>query len=205
MPIVVKLGGSLAGTALLDAWLAALAALAGSGRPCVIVPGGGVFADAVRAAQGPMGFDDCTAHHMALLAMAQFGHVLASRCARCRLAATAAEIAAALDAGKMPVWLSSAMAGEAVDIPQNWAVTSDSLAAWLAGRIGARQLLLVKQVDSVAASVTALVAGGIVDPAFPGFLARSGARAWIAGPGDLAGAPASLAKGDVPGLPITLP
>ena len=202
MPIVVKLGGSLAGTALLDAWLAALA---GSGRPCVIVPGGGVFADAVRAAQAPMGFDEIAAHKMALLAMAQFGHVLASRCARCRLAATVPEIEAALDAGKMPVWLPSAMAGGAGDIPQTWDVTSDSLAAWLAGRIGARRLLLVKQVGSAAAPATALAAAGLVDPAFPGFLAGSGARAWIAGPGDLAVAAKIWAKNHVPGQPIALP
>ena len=202
MPLVVKLGGSLAGTALLDAWLAALA---GSGQPCVIVPGGGLFANAVRAAQGPMGFDDATAHRMALLAMAQFGLALASRCAQCRQAETASEIAAALDADKMPVWLPLAMAGTARDIPESWAVTSDSLAAWLAGRLGARRLLLVKQVDSAAAGATALAAAGLVDPAFPGFLARSGAHAWIAGPSDLAGAAKVWTKNHVPGQPIALP
>ena len=202
MPLVVKLGGSLAGTAPLKAWLAALA---GSGQACVIVPGGGVFADAVRQAQAPMGFDDAAAHAMALLAMAQFGHVLASRCVHCRLAETGADIAAALDDGKMPVWMPLAMAGGAGDILPSWDVTSDSLAAWLAGRIGARRLLLVKQVDTATASVAAMVEAGIVDPAFPGFLARSGAHAWIAGPGDLAGAAMTFAKNHMPGQPITLP
>ena len=72
---IVKLGGSHALGPHLRGWLDAIAARAGS---IVIVPGGGPFADAVRAAQGPMGFDDCAAHHMALMAMAQFGRALES-------------------------------------------------------------------------------------------------------------------------------
>jgi aspartokinase-like uncharacterized kinase len=69
---VVKLGGSLAGSERLREWLAALA-----GQPgLVLVPGGGPFADAVRAAQGALRFDDATAHHLAMLAMEQYGRAL---------------------------------------------------------------------------------------------------------------------------------
>src|SRR6202047_4104277 len=52
---IVKLGGSLAHTPQFAAWLEALAAWGG---PLILVPGGGVFADCVRAAQGAMGFKD---------------------------------------------------------------------------------------------------------------------------------------------------
>jgi aspartokinase-like uncharacterized kinase len=48
-PNVVKLGGSLHDAAELGGWLAALAEAPGPAR--VVVPGGGPFADAVRAAQ----------------------------------------------------------------------------------------------------------------------------------------------------------
>ena len=71
---IVKLGGSHATGPHLKDWLAAIAAEAGS---IAIVPGGGPFADAVRAAQASIGYDDRAAHAMALMAMAQFGRALA--------------------------------------------------------------------------------------------------------------------------------
>src|SRR6201999_873925 len=138
---VVKLGGSHAGSAHLDAWLDALAACGGR---AVIVPGGGPFADAVRAAQGSMGFDDAAAHHMALLAMEQFGLALASKRPGLGVVASRDDIGTALRVGKVPVWGPTAMALAAKEIPASWDVASDSLAAWLAGRIGATRLLLVK-------------------------------------------------------------
>ena len=70
---VVKLGGSLAFSDALRPWLDALSQCA---RHVVVVPGGGPFADAVRAAQPRMGFDDRAAHHMALSAMEQYGRAL---------------------------------------------------------------------------------------------------------------------------------
>src|SRR5262245_51683374 len=75
-PTVIKLGGSFAFSADLADWIAAIAGCAGR---VVIVPGGGPFADAVRAAQAQMGFDDCAAHRMALLAMEQYGCAIKSR------------------------------------------------------------------------------------------------------------------------------
>ena len=74
-PVIVKLGGSLAFSEVLIDWLRALASCAGH---VVIVPGGGPFADAVRVTQHRMGFDDRTAHHIALLAMEQYGRALIS-------------------------------------------------------------------------------------------------------------------------------
>ena len=73
---VVKLGGSLLGTPELKEWLALLAKQS-DGR-IVIVPGGGVFADAIRQNQKMGEYDDVAAHQMALLAMEQYGLVLKS-------------------------------------------------------------------------------------------------------------------------------
>src|SRR5262245_52569461 len=70
---VVKLGGSFALSSDLPAWLEVIAGGAGY---VVLVPGGGPFADAVRAAQPVMRFDEAAAHHMALLAMEQYGRAL---------------------------------------------------------------------------------------------------------------------------------
>src|SRR5882757_2791061 len=74
-PTVVKLGGSHAFSRHLAGWVEAIAACAGD---VVVVPGGGPFADAVRDAQPKIGFGDEAAHHMALLAMEQYGCALAS-------------------------------------------------------------------------------------------------------------------------------
>src|SRR5260221_6528865 len=138
---VVKLGGSLAFAAALTDWLAALAS--GRGR-AVLVPGGGPFADQVREAQRRRPFDDATAHRMALLAMEQYGLLLCGLHPALRPAKSRAEIAWLRRQGLVPVWLPSAMALGQPEIEESWDVTSDSLAAWLAGALGLRQLVLVK-------------------------------------------------------------
>ncbi len=79
---VVKLGGSLLRDPLLPAWLDRIA---GAGR-CAVVPGGGAFADAARAAQAHWRVDDVAAHNMAVLGMAQFAHLLHGLAPRLALA-----------------------------------------------------------------------------------------------------------------------
>ncbi len=195
--VVAKLGGSLADSPQREAWLAALAA---SVRPLILVPGGGPFARAVRAAQARMQFDDITAHRLALLAMEQFGVVLAAYSDRYVLASSRGEIEAAIGAGRTPVWLPSAMTLSAPDIPASWDATSDSLAAWLAGAFAARRLLLIKSCDLAGPiSMDRLAAGKIVDPLFPRFAARSGALISVAGPASLPFAKEILQSGETPG------
>lgn len=168
--LVAKLGGSLAAEPLLRRWLDAIAA--GAGR-VVLVPGGGPFADAVRAAQQALGFDDATAHAMALLAMAQYGIFLAGRNAALVPAETAHAIAEALDAEKVPVWLPPRTLGPADGVAASWDVTADSLALWLAARLGAPALLLVKSRSDGA---------DLLDTAFAGLRAGYAGRVFVAGP-----------------------
>jgi aspartokinase-like uncharacterized kinase len=201
--VIVKLGGSQAFSQHLAAWLDALAHAAGR---VVVVPGGGPFADAVRAAQQTIGFDDRAAHRMALLAMEQFGCALAGLRPSLRLAQSAAAIRATLRAGAVPVWAPTRMVLAAKDVPWSWDVTSDSLAAWLAGALGAKLLLLVKSVAVPPAPVGAadLVARGIVDPCFARFLEASGAQAYLAGASEHARFAAALRSGTMPGVPIVI-
>jgi dihydroneopterin aldolase len=177
---VIKLGGSQAFAPHLRHWLDAIASRAGS---IVLVPGGGPFADTVRDAQPRIGFDDGAAHRMALLAMEQYGCALASMNAHFTLAESQTEIARALAERLVPVWLPSRMVLAAREIPWSWEVTSDSLAAWLAGELPASRLVLVKP-GAARMDAEALAARGIVDPAFPGFLARSGATVTVLGAAD---------------------
>jgi dihydroneopterin aldolase len=186
---IVKLGGSLLGSADLDAWLSTFLDW---GAPAVIVPGGGAF-------------DDATAHHMALLAMEQVAVLLASRFCELALAASLDELVDARARGRTSVWLPSAMVLAAPDVPASWEVTSDSLAAWLAEALGATRLLIVKSRD-VAGPVTShiLAEAGIVDPLFPCFAAKTAAEVFVAGPADLEGAGEVLRGGGMPGAPVRM-
>ncbi len=195
---IVKLGGSLLGSPDLDVWIDVIG---GCSAPVVIVPGGGSFADHVRAEQARLGFDDKTAHHMALLAMDQVAVLLASRSSRLALAGSRMEIEAAIGRGVVAVWLPSAMGRAASDVPESWDATSDSLAAWLAGALGATRLLLVKSCDVVGpVEARNLADAGIVDPLFPLFVQRSRAEIFVAGPAALAGANDLASSGSLPGV-----
>ena len=203
-PVVIKLGGSYASSAQRDNWLDAIDRCAGQ---AVLVPGGGPFADAVRAAQRELGFDDSAAHHMALLAMEQYGRALASGRPRFKLASSAEEIHHVLADGGVPVWAPARMVLAAKNLPESWDLTSDSLAAWLAGVLGMSRLLLVKQAAGLLACCSAaeLAAAGIVDPLFPRFLGASGAEAYIAGPAHHVVAAAAIRRSGPPGSRIALP
>ena len=131
---IVKLGGSLAHTQQCAAWLEVLTAWGG---PLILVPGGGPFADCVRTTQATMRFDDATAHRMALVAMEQYGTALAARAPVFALASCRDELDGALCAGQIPVWMPTKMILAAPEVPETWELTSDSLAAWLAGLLGA--------------------------------------------------------------------
>jgi len=199
---VVKIGGSCAGALDLRRWVKAIAACAGR---VVIVQGGGLFADAVRAAQPTMGFDDAAAHHMALLAMEQFGRALVAFDKKLARADSVAALRRGLRDNKVPVWSPVRMTLGA-DVPASWDVTSDSLAVWLAGKLGAQRVVLMKQVELSRDPATAkdLAARGIVDPAFPRFLARSRVAASIIGPADHMAVAAALCDDPRIGTPIVL-
>ena len=162
---IVKIGGSLAHDARLAQWLAMLAEL-GGGR-VTVVPGGGPFADAVRTAQGFWRFDDLAAHNMAVLGMAQMAHLFHALEPRLAFAADEAEIRRTLHAGQPALWLPVMLLRDAPDLLTNWEVTSDSLALWLARRLNAERLVVVKACAVPAGSTLAqLGTDGVLDARF---------------------------------------
>jgi 5-(aminomethyl)-3-furanmethanol phosphate kinase len=191
-PIVVKLGGSVVRSSELSAWLEAIAA---APRPIVVVPGGGALADEVRAWQSQLGFGDRSAHRMALLAMDQLAWAVAGMRQGFAVGATETELRAALELGTVAVWAPYALIAERNDIEESWRLTSDSLALWLAGRIGAERCYLIKSIarKRTKASATQLAQDGVVDAAFPDMLKDASIPAFLLGRGDQQAFAASLA------------
>jgi aspartokinase-like uncharacterized kinase len=142
--VVVKLGGGL--LPYVESFEAALAAIGQAARVCrlLIVPGGGPFADAVRAVHQQHRLSDSAAHWMAVLAMDQYAHLIASRMPATTLVRTESEIADALAVNQVPVLAPEQWLREANPLPHSWDVTSDSIAAWVAGQVGATRLILIK-------------------------------------------------------------
>ncbi len=196
-PLVVKIGGGLLrveGLAGLRRACAEAARLAGR-RPVLVVPGGGPFADAVRAVDARVGLADTVAHALAVQAMDQLGLML-------RALLPAAEVVTSLT---VPRSLSLLVAAPAFagrpGIPQSWAVTSDSLAVLAAGAIGSEEAVLLKPVAGVlerwpsgdpplarltAGQLEALQTTGggrAVDPYLPEAVRRTGVTVVVRRPG----------------------
>lgn len=136
-PLVVKIGGGLLREEGLEGLRRACADVneIAAQRPVLVVPGGGPFADAVRAVDAQVGLDDALAHRLALHAMDQLGVLLA----------------ALLPGGEITVLaVAQAFTGRP-DIPESWRVTSDSLAVFAAAVVGAGEAVLLKPVAGVVA------------------------------------------------------
>ena len=151
MLTVVKVGGGIGDDAL-PGLCTALGEL-GRRHPLLIVPGGAHFADAVRDADRRFGLSADAAHRMAILGMEQFGWLLSEL---------------------IPVTRVLLPAGLPLDeLPASWQVTSDSIAAWVADRVGAERLVLLKAVDG-------LYPEG-VDEYLPALLERARFETWVIG------------------------
>jgi aspartokinase-like uncharacterized kinase len=146
--VVVKVGGGLlAHPRHFEHVIAALESV--SGASVLIVPGGGPFADAVRDADRRLRLGDDASHWMAILAMDQVAHLIVSRLTRGALVTDAAGSTAALAAGCLPVLAPFRWLRDADPLPHSWDVTSDSIAAWVAGAVGAARLGLIKPPGAV--------------------------------------------------------
>jgi hypothetical protein len=76
--------------------------------------------------------------------MDQYAHLLAARIDSATVVTGRGQIADAHRSGRTPVLAPSAWLEAADPLPHSWDVTSDSIAAWVAGELGAARLLLIK-------------------------------------------------------------
>ncbi|MDP2903260.1 MAG: uridylate kinase [Methylovulum sp.] len=164
--IVIKLGGSLAHSDHLRFCLDNVEQRY-QGRAVVIVPGGGAFADQVRLAQQFWQFDDGTAHAMALLAMQQMALLFNGLKPHFVIAGSVAGVRQQLMQSKTVIWSPDVIELGQAGIEASWDITSDSLAAWLAGALSAGELVLVKSADIDGnLSLAQLAERDIIDKAF---------------------------------------
>ncbi len=141
--IVIKLGGSLSQSDTLIKCLNSVEQNY-SNNTVVIVPGGGAFADQVRLAQQRWQFDDNTAHRMAILAMQQMALLIKGLKNNFSIADSVTVIQKQLRQQKIVIWSPDIVELDHAGIKASWDITSDSLAAWLAGALSAQELILVK-------------------------------------------------------------
>jgi aspartokinase-like uncharacterized kinase len=197
--VVVKVGGGLLKAEGLEGLHRACAEATdiATRRPVLVVPGGGPFADAVRAVDAQVGLTDEVAHALALQAMDQLGMLL-------RPLLPGVELLAQLTAPRsLALVLAASAFRDRPDVPESWAVTSDSLAALAAAAIGAKEAILLKPVPGVLAAwpsrgsaLRALTAaelkamqtrggGRVVDRYLPEAVRRTGVVVIVRSPGGL--------------------
>jgi 5-(aminomethyl)-3-furanmethanol phosphate kinase len=141
---VIKVGGGLSQLpGALERVCSALEALSQQ-HPMLLVPGGGPFADAVRTFECKAGLSPAAAHWMAILAMDQYAYVLADRISGGVIVEQPGDVREILSAGRIPIMAPARWMRSADVLPHSWDVTSDSIAAVVAGALGARRLALIK-------------------------------------------------------------
>ena len=171
---IVKVGGSLEMAPGIGELLALLVDY-GRSR-IVVVPGGGRFADRVRASQTELNLNDVTAHVMAIRAMEQFAEVLCGLNPNLHPIVHTGEIDAINKKSAIPIWFPGKLLAGHPDIPASWQVTSDSLALWFAGKINAEALILVKSASNKTPDVDQLAATGYLDEYFPQMLVKTNVK-----------------------------
>lgn len=181
-PIVIKLGGSLQGSAALAAWLDEIVRH-GTGL-VFIVPGGGRYAENVRVAQARQGFGDDSAHRQAIEAMLKSAEEIIHLAPHLKLVRSMDAIPSVMQAGDIPVAVAMDDWLQAAEIQASWNWTSDSLALWLARKLDAERMLLVKSLvpEAKQLDVDQAAAQGIIDTAFPSLLNVCGLGVSWAGP-----------------------
>jgi len=110
---------------------------------CIVVPGGGKFADQIRVSQKYFNFSDEIAHKMALLAMSQYGYFLKGINKSINIVKNIKDIYKIKNKGSF-LWLPGNLLEHKIGLPQTWDFTSDSIALWLATYLKADKLIMVK-------------------------------------------------------------
>ncbi len=154
----------------------------------LLVCGGGEAADIVRRWQALHGIPDDAAHWLAFRAVSLNEALLSHLLPDALAVQTRAQMKTAWDAERLPIlaadlFVRTEERDADAPLPHNWSVTSDSIAAWVAQRIGSERIgcarvVLLKSCnlpDGIGLGEAA--ARGLVDSQFP-VIAKSLAVTW---------------------------
>ena len=173
---VIKVGGSLLNWPRLPHHLTVFLKKRQLSVVCervLLIAGGGPAADLVRGLDRDHHLSEESAHHLAIQGM--------DFTARCLAAILPGSVAVdrleerfpVWNSGRIPVLVPSGIVQEIEQsgthaLTQNWDTTSDSIAAWIAGHLGAKSLVLLKSA-SLPIGADRQVAAQLkrVDPMFP--------------------------------------
>lgn len=109
----------------------------------IIIPGGWRFADCVRYLDDKYRLSNKTSHKMAVISMNQYGIFLSDLI----------KLPVTDDINKLSeksvIFLPSKYILSDDSLKNSWDVTSDSITAYIAGKIGIKKIILVKDVDGI--------------------------------------------------------
>lgn len=114
-----------------------------------MVPGGGEFADTVRALDVRFSLSCTASHRMSILGQDQYGLLLKDLMPNAIEVYAFEEAQRELDKKKLPIFLPSKLFFSEDPLENSWDVTSDSIAAYVAGRMNIDKVLFVTDVDGV--------------------------------------------------------
>jgi hypothetical protein len=114
-----------------------------------IVPGGGVFADAVRKIYSKHLISDESAHIMAMLGMHQYGLYLSD--------ISGVPVTKSIEETSGPKIILPLEIIEKSSLPSSWDVTSDTIACYIARKVGEREFIKLTEVDGI------IVGGEVVE------------------------------------------
>jgi 5-(aminomethyl)-3-furanmethanol phosphate kinase len=164
--VIIKLGGSLYDLPDLGARIAALLAPFPDHR-FLIFPGGGEAADLVRNWQPRFGWSDAIAHDVAMASLDFNASLLAKILPNSAVVRDREDAEGFWQHRLLPVLAPVRLFSleEHGDLPRDWTVTSDSLAAWVTLRWPADELWICKSVPRPM-GLSIAIQNGAVDPHF---------------------------------------
>lgn len=170
--LIIKVGGSLLDWPALPRRLAEdLDQRGGVAARPILVCGGGAAADAVRAWDRVHSLGEAVAHRLAVRSLDLTAHLLATIAPDLVVIERVEEAVAVWKTGRVPVLRPRTFLEElecAGPRPQCWDITSDTIAAWVADRFAAPDLVLLKSAPLPrGADLETAARLGRVDPAFP--------------------------------------
>ena len=175
---VVKLGGSLLDWPAWPSRLVAFLATCSHVAP-VLVVGGGRFADVLRDLDQIHALGEAHAHALALRVLDTTAHLAAALLPASVVVTEIGRLDRIWDNGLIPIFaprhfLDKIDSPSADPLPATWATTTDSIAARLATRLDAAELILLKSCPLLSPITDWLAAAqlGLVDPEFPALAAK---------------------------------